>query len=92
MTYFDNDPLLHFSLGTEAVYSIIVYGRLDQRWSAQLGLQVDYSTLANNVTLSTLSGSFQDQAALFGVLNGLYGLGFPLLEVTCFSASPTKQT
>lgn len=82
MTCF-NDHSFHFSLGTEAVYNITVYGRLDSRWSAQLGLQVDYSTLANNVTLSTLSGSFQDQAALFGALNGLYGLGFPLLEVTC---------
>jgi hypothetical protein len=78
----------HFSLGTEAIYSITVYGRLDDRWSAQLGLQVDYSTLADNITLSTLSGSFQDQAALFGALNGLYGLGFPLLGVTCTPTQP----
>ena len=92
MKSFFDDPLMHFSLDTEAVYSIIVYGRLDGRWSAQLGLRVDYSTLADNVTLSTLSGSFQDQAALFGVLNGLYGLGFPLLEVTCTTNFPTKQT
>ncbi len=78
----------HFSLGTEAIYSIIVYGRLDERWSAQLGLQVDYSMLSDNVTISTLSGAFQDQAALFGALNGLYGLGFPLLEVTCTTTQP----
>lgn len=82
--------MAHFSLGTEAVYSITVYGRLDGRWSEQLGLQIAYSTSADNVTLSTLSGSFQDQAALFGVLNGLYGLGFPLLKVACAFPNPTN--
>ena len=78
-----NDHSFHFSLGTEAVYRITVYGRLDGRWSAQLGLQIAYSTVADNITLSTLSGALQDQAALFGILNGLYGLGFPLLSVEC---------
>ena len=78
-----NDHTFPFSLGTEAIYTITVYGRLDGRWSAQLGLQIAYSTLADNVILSTLSGAFQDQAALFGILNGLYGLGFPLLSVEC---------
>ena len=82
----------HFSLGTESIYSITVYGRLDERWSTHLGLKVDYSMLADNITLSTLSGSFQDQAALFGALNGLYGLGFPLLEVSCTLTEPANQT
>ncbi len=77
-----DDPF-HFTLGTEAVYRIIVYGRLDGRWSAQLGLNVNYVTVREKITQSTLSGCFQDQAALFGVLNGLYGLGFPLLSVEC---------
>lgn len=90
MPYPTNNPF-HFSAGTKAIYSITVYGYLDSRWSAQLGLQVDWSALTDNITLSTLSGPLQDQAALFGVLNGLYSLGFPLLEVTCLSTATAEQ-
>jgi len=30
-----------------------------------------------------LTGWLVDQAALFGILDGLYGLGFPLVAVEC---------
>jgi hypothetical protein len=32
---------------------------------------------------SVLTGQLIDQAALFGVLEQLYGLGFPLVSVEC---------
>jgi hypothetical protein len=32
-------------------------------------------------SVTTLSGEVLDQAALMGVLNGLYGMGFTLLSV-----------
>lgn len=34
---------------------------------------------------TVLSGMFQDQAALAGVLNTLYDLGLPLLSVECLA-------
>ena len=35
------------------------------------------------MSLTTLSGSLVDQAALYGVLNALYDMHLPLLSVEC---------
>ena len=69
------------SLGDAASYRIQVQGHLGQQWADYLaGLSISVSANPNR-TVSTLSGEVADQAALMGVLNGLYGLGFPLLAV-----------
>ncbi|HSN75491.1 MAG TPA: hypothetical protein VL334_10475, partial [Anaerolineae bacterium] len=41
--------------------------------------------------VTVLSGQFQDQAALAGVLNTLYDLGLPLLSVECVGVDRDLQ-
>lgn len=74
-----------FSLDTPAVYDITVAGYLDKSWSARVGMVMDHATIENGMAVTVLRGKLVDQAALFGLLNGLYGLGFPLLSVECKS-------
>jgi len=71
-----------FTLGTPATYRITIQGRLDDSWSEQLGGMAFSSGLeAEGSPLTVLTGQLVDQAALYGVLNTLYGLGFALLSV-----------
>lgn len=73
-----------FNLGTPAVYHITVRGYLDNSWSNQLGgIAIRNATTADDTAITILHGEMVDQAALFGVLNSLYGLGFPIIEVQC---------
>jgi hypothetical protein len=62
------------------LYRIKVQGVVPNSWSDRLGgLQIVATTLEG----ATLEGWLPDQAALNGVLDTLYGLRLPLLEVTC---------
>jgi len=71
-----------------ASYAIHVQGYLDSRWSDRMGgvmIQVDQRP--DGVAETVLTGEFQDQAALTGVLNTLYDLGLPLLSVECLAVA-----
>lgn len=69
-------------LAEAAEYVIVVDGRLDPGWSEYVaGMSIDSSEQAHGGVVSTLCGTLPDQAALFGVLNHLYNLGFRLLQV-----------
>lgn len=73
-----------------ASYRICVQGILDESWTttfADLAITFDRTTPPGPVTI--LSGPVTDQAMLLGVLNGLYGLGLPLLWVECL---PDEQS
>ncbi len=73
-----------FDLGTPAIYRIKIRGYLDDDWSPQLGgMTIQHQTTPKETTITTLKGIMADQAALFGVLSSLYGLGFPILSVKC---------
>ena len=73
-----------FNLGTPAIYHITVRGYLDDSWSNQLGgIAIDNAKTADDTPITILHGEMVDQAALFGVLNSLYGLGFPIISVEC---------
>jgi len=73
-----------FNLGTPAVYHIKIRGYLDNNWSNRLGgMAIQHRAAVGGITITALHGTMVDQAALFGVLNGLYGLGFPILSVEC---------
>ena len=73
-----------------ATYRIQVQGHLGQRWADYLGgLAISVSGEPDG-TMTTLSGQVIDQAALFGILNSLYDLGFPLLCVE-YLAQPSRQ-
>jgi len=63
-----------------AVYRIKFQGVMPDGWLDRLGgLQIT----ANTSEDVTLEGWLPDQAALAGVLDTLYALHLPILEVTC---------
>jgi len=61
-------------------FEIRVHGIVDEHWSDYLGGAVIKREEPPSVSVSVLRGQFQDQAALMGILNTLYDLGFPLLS------------
>jgi hypothetical protein len=72
------------TLGTPATYRITVQGFLDSSWSNDFGgMAVSNEVAADGSALTVLTGWLVDQAVLFGVLDRLYGLGFPLVSVEC---------
>ena len=72
-----------FSLRTPTMVDITIAGYLDDNWAAQMGMDLDHKTINDALSVTVLRGQLIDQAALFGVLNGLYGLGYALLSVKC---------
>jgi len=73
-------------LDTQAVYRIRLQGVLGEEWRERVGdMQViSYATAAQGrAPVTMLIGKLPDQAALAGVLNLVYSLGLPLLDVSC---------
>ncbi len=69
-------------LETPANYKIRVQGRLDAKYSDELGGMIITSTAdGKNLPVTTLVGHLVHQAALSGVLNTLYEFHLPLLSV-----------
>ena len=63
------------------VYQIRIAGHLREEWADWTdGLTVTVESGPDNVSVTTLTGTF-DQAALLGLLRRLYYLGFPLISV-----------
>ncbi|MCU0502095.1 MAG: hypothetical protein MUC51_10075 [Anaerolineae bacterium] len=63
-------------------YRIRVLGQLSASWIDQLETMTITAGQATGLgQVTTLMGEMRDQAALMGVLNSLYDLGFPLLRV-----------
>lgn len=73
-----------------ATYVIRVHGVLRASWSDRLGgLRIKPDEA--DVDCTVLEGSLPDQAALLGVLTGLYDLGLPLLRVECVEGGGESQ-
>jgi hypothetical protein len=69
-------------LDTPVRYRIRIEGRLDKRWSEYLcGMAIASRSRAGEPIVTTLTGELIDMAALMGVLNTVYDLGFTLLKV-----------
>ena len=67
---------------TPAVYRIRVQGFLDRSWSDRMnGVDIRVRNRPDRAPVTVLTGHFVDQAALAGVINTLYDMGFPLLKV-----------
>ncbi|HRX01992.1 MAG: hypothetical protein M9927_19150 [Anaerolineae bacterium] len=49
------------------------------------GVAIHIQSRPKETPVTVLTGEFQDQAALSGVLNTLYDLGLPLLSVECLA-------
>jgi hypothetical protein len=76
-----------FTFDDPATYQIRVQGRLKASWSDRLeGMTISLTAPEVGLPETTLEGELPDQAALAGVLNTLYELHLPVLEVKCLSA------
>ncbi len=68
------------------IYRIRVRGSLRATWSDHLaGMRI--SPDEGDPDCTVLDGPLPDQAALLGVLKGLYDLGMPLLLVECIEGN-----
>ena len=77
---------------TAGVYRISVQGYLDKSWSDRMnGVDIRVRNLPDGAPVTVLTGHFVDQAALAGVLNTLYDMGFPLLKVELLKARPLRK-
>jgi hypothetical protein len=73
------------TMDAPAVYAIHVQGTVDLDWADRLaGMQIVVNH-ASEATHTQLIGRLPDQAALLGVVNSLFNLGFPILEVNLLS-------
>ncbi len=71
------------TLDRPMTYQIKVPGHLDKGWSDWDGkVTITVESDEDGLPVTTLTGTF-DQAALQGLLRGLYNLGLPLISVNC---------
>ncbi len=83
-----NPDRKHYKLDTPARYRIRIEGSLDRRWSEYLGgMAISSLSRSGKPTVTTLTGELSDMAALMGVLNTLYDLGFALLKAERLAGS-----
>jgi hypothetical protein len=78
-----NDIIQHLSKDQPAIYRIEMDGNIDQRiltWFDDMTLSTESSE--EGKTISTLVGLVADQAALHGLLDRIYTLGFLVISVT----------
>ena len=67
---------MYFSV-TSSPYRIRLQGIVDESWSDYLdGLTITGAHTADRASVTILTGRLVDQAALIGVLNNVYDLGF----------------
>ena len=65
-----------------ATYQIKVQGRLDERWAHWFdGMSIAFEPAGDGSTVTVLTGSIVDQAALYGLINRMRDLGLPLISV-----------
>jgi hypothetical protein len=75
-----------------AFYRIRIQGYLHESWADRMGgVTIETDSRPDGAPITVLSGQFQDQAALAGVLNTLYDLSLPLLSVECLGADQVLQ-
>ena len=76
--------MTQYSFATPATFRLQMSGHLDPSWSEDLGcVAIECNGLPGKSSVTTLTAHVVDQAALIGLLNRLYGLGFPLISVEC---------
>jgi hypothetical protein len=65
-----------------ATYQIKVQGRLDERWTHWFdGMSIAFEQAEDGSTVTALTGSVLDQAALYGLINRMRDLGLSLISV-----------
>jgi len=69
------------TLDQPGIYRIRVQGRLNEHWSTyfeEMQISIESDPEGNPVT--QLTGELADQAAVQGIMQKLYNLGFPLIS------------
>lgn len=85
----DENRKIDLKLWTPAIYRIEVSGDLPAGCSDRLReMSVKTRPKADQVMVTTLTGQLRDQAELVGVLNGLYELHLPILNVKLVRTAP----
>lgn len=65
-----------------ATYQIKVQGRLDERWAQWFdGMSIAFAQTEDGSTMTVLTGSVIDQAALYGLIGHMRDLGLPLISI-----------
>ena len=78
------EPRQQLRRDTPATYRIRIQGTLAESWSEYLNnMAITSARAVEGAPVTILTGRLVDQAALLGVLNNAYDLGFPLLSVEC---------
>lgn len=80
-----------FQADQSARYTITVQGCVPADWVDYLGGLTVTTNTKTTQPITTLSGTMTDQAALMGVLNNLYNLGFSILSVEYQSESNKEK-
>jgi hypothetical protein len=79
-----NETCRQLGRDTPATYRIRLQGSLGENWSEYLNsMTITPARAIDGAPVTILKGRLVDQAALLGVLNNAYDLGFPLLSVEC---------
>ena len=77
----------HSSMFEPATYLISALGTLDKKWSDYCGgMTIEHDIVLDQYPMTTLTGILADQAALIGILNSLYDMGYPIISVECVEA------
>jgi hypothetical protein len=79
-----DEPNRQLRRDTPATYRIHLQGLLGESWSEYLNsMTITPAQTVDGAPVTILTGRVVDQAALLGLLNNAYDLGFPLLSVEC---------
>ncbi len=82
----------HATMHGPALYQLQVRGVLDASWRESM--QVDTIVVqesSDHGSITVLTGSFRDQAALRGALDRLYRLNLPLISVQYISRQSRRE-
>ena len=78
----------NLSLDRPGMYQIRVPGRLDESWQEWFeGMEITVES-GDGPTITTLTGTVTDEAALRGLLDRLFSLGLRLLSVVRLQPEP----
>ena len=79
------------TLDQPAIYEIKVPGHFDESWSDWVGgMTITVEHESHDASVTTLTGTVVDQAALQGLLRRLYSLGLPLIAVNWIKPDANK--
>ena len=77
-----NNSISEINISTPVGVYIEVKGFLNKNLSEVLGgLNIKNVATANNIPISHIVGTVTDQAGLIGILNTLYNMRFPIINI-----------